>query len=744
MKNVRIRLVAVSIFFAALACAPEHRGNTFTEPPPPQDAGTLTTLGVSVPATIVLGQSATATVSGADQFGSTIATGPVVWSTLSAAVATVNGNGVVTAVATGQTQVVATANGLTAQAPVTIVPVPVATVNVAPVTFSLVVGTTQQLTAVTHDAAGNVLTGRVVTWAASDQSKATVDANGLVTAVAAGTTNITATSEGKTGAAQVIVSPSCTSANALQLGVGGMHTLTAAEKAFLCLGGGASASEYALIPFNSTNVAASTTQIQITGTNTSAIQPGSLFSIQTNRMTGIRQNKKPRAKSFELLFRERERRDLASVFSGARVLPRTRSTTSASSANLGPQFLTNIPANPTVGTVVQINGNLSGNSCTAPKVLRGATVIAVLNKTIVLSDVTSPAGGYTNQEMIDFGTAFDTLGYGLDTLNFGAPTDIDANGRVAILFTPSVNSIPAPPGAVVGGLFAGRDLVNVTTCPASNEGEMFYMPVPDPNQTINGNYAVEADVAIVVLETLVHEFQHLINAGRRLYINHAPTAEEIWLNEGLSHIAEELLYYRMSGNTPGTDIDLSVIQSSQAQIDAMNTYQFDNLVRAALYMQAPETNSPYGQIDGLEMRGAIWQLLRYSADRKGGVETNTWFSLVNSTTSGQANFNAAFGNIITNARDWAVAQFADDAGLGLAANFTNPSWNFRSILPAITGPYPLLTHPLLAAPVNITLYGGGAAYLRFSVAANTPAIISGNASGQPVPTAIDFILLRTQ
>ena len=62
--NVRIRLVAVSFFFAALACAPEHRGNTFTAPPPPKDAGTLTTLGVSVPGTIIQGQSATATVSG--------------------------------------------------------------------------------------------------------------------------------------------------------------------------------------------------------------------------------------------------------------------------------------------------------------------------------------------------------------------------------------------------------------------------------------------------------------------------------------------------------------------------------------------------------------------------------------------------------------------------------------------------------------------------------------------------------
>jgi hypothetical protein len=739
MKNERIRLVAVSIFFAALACAPEHRGTTFTEPPPPKGEATLTSLGVSLPGTLVIGQTATAIASGSDQFGASFPPGPVVWSSVSSAVATVSGTGVVTAVAAGQTQIIAATTGLTAQASVNVVPVPVATVTVTPLTVPLVAGSTQQLTVVTRDAANNVLVGRVVTWTVSDASKATVDANGLVTAVAAGTTVVTATSEGKTGASQIIVTPNCNSGNALQLAVGGMHTLTAAEKGFLCLGGGASASEYALIPFNNNNVAASTTQIQITGTNTSAIQPGSLFSIQTNRITGIRQNnKKPLVKSFEGSFRERERRDLATAFSSVRRLPRP------TSAALAPRFLTNIPTSPGVGTVVFINGNLSGNACTAPKVLRGATVIAVLNKTIVLSDVTSPAGGYTNQEMIDFGTAFDTLGYGLDTLNFGTPTDIDANGRVAILFTPSVNSIPAPPGAVVGGLFAGRDLEPVATCVASNEGEMFYMPVPDPNSTINGNYTDKVEVGRAVLPTLVHEFQHLINAGRRQFINNAPTAEELWLNEGLSHIAEELLYYRMSGNTPGSNIDSVLIRSSQAQLDAANTYQLDNLVRAGLYMRAPETNSPFGQVDLLEMRGAIWQLLRYSADRKGGVETNNWKALVNSTTSGQANFNAVFGNIITNARDMAVAQVADDAGLGLAANFTNPSWNFRSVMPLIFPPYPLLTHSLLSTPVNITLYGGGAAYLRFGVAANTPATISGNTSGQAVPPAIDFILLRTQ
>lgn len=741
MKSTRIRLVAASILFTVLGCSGGPRGNTFTEPPPPPAPPVLTSLGVSFPtATVLVGQSASATVAGVDQFGASIATGAVTWSTASSAVATVNANGLVTGVAIGQTQVIAAVVGKQAQAVVTVTPVPVASVSVSPPSAALLVGANQQLAATTLDAGSNTLTGRVVTWVTSDQTRATVSPTGLVTAVAAGAATITATSEGRSGTSQITVTSNCNSGTALQLAVGGIHALTAAEKASLCLGGGASASEYALIPFNSTNVAASTIPLQIAGTNTAAIQPSSFASLQTARPNLVGPKQKSPVKSFEWSFRERERRDLASVFASS------RTTRRAASGNLVPSFLTGIGTSPTVGSIVQINANISGNTCSDPKQLHGAVVVAVLTNTIVLSDTLSPAGGYTSQEMTDFGVAFDTLGYALDVLNFGAPSDIDGNNRIAILFTPGVNVIPAPPGAVVGGLFAGRDLFPVANCTASNEGEMFYMPVPDPNSTINGNYAIKANVARPTLATLVHEFQHLINEGRRVYVNSAPSGEEVWLNEGLSHIAEELLYYRMSGNSPRANIDLNLLFSSQAQLDAVNTFQLNNLGRLVTYMSAPETNSPFSQIDGLEMRGAIWQLLRYSADRKGGTEQSTWSALVNTTASGQANFNAVFGNIITMSRDWAVAQFTDDVGLGVPASNTNPSWNFRSVLPALdpAGSFPLFTRALLTSPVNITLNGGGAAYMRFSVAANVPATIGATSSGQPVPSAVDFILVRTQ
>ena len=530
--------------------------------------------------------------------------------------------------------------------------------------------------------------------------------------------------------------PTQTCASGLQLSLGELHPLTGAERTSICVGAqSAAAAEYVLIPFGNSTVAATTVPLTLTGTNTAApalpVAALSAISYDASQFSAPASVQS----SIEDAFRRRERREVPfPSLRGQRArapAPRSR--------------ISGVPATPVVGSIVQLNTNLDANLCTAAKTLRGARVVAVLTHTIVFADTLAPAGGYTDSELSAFGQAFDTVGYALDTLNFGAPTDVDGNGRIAIFFTPSVNTIPGPATGYIGGLQTARDLVPVSDCAASNEGEIFYLPSPDPDKTINGNYASKAGLARVVLPTLVHEFQHLINAGRRIYVNDASSFEEIWLNEGLSHIAEELLYYRVSGNTPRMNIDLPLLQSSQAQLDAINTYQIQNLGRLSSYMAAPETNSPYAQNDLLATRGATWQLLRYAADRKAGTERNTWFALVNNTAVGQANFNSVFGDIITMTRDWSVAQYADDAGLPVAAKYIHPSWNFRSILPALNnGRFPLLTRSLAATPVDITLNGGGAAYVRFRVAAGTSASVASSSSGQSVPASVDLMLLRTQ
>jgi alpha-tubulin suppressor-like RCC1 family protein len=85
-------------------------------------------------------------------------------------------------------------------------PSEVASVIVSPAQFTLLIGGTQQLTATARDHTGNPVVGNPVTWASSDESVATVSQTGVVTALAVGSTSISATAAGKTGTATATVS----------------------------------------------------------------------------------------------------------------------------------------------------------------------------------------------------------------------------------------------------------------------------------------------------------------------------------------------------------------------------------------------------------------------------------------------------------------------------------------------------------------------------------------------------------
>src|SRR5207302_895839 len=110
----------------------------------------------------------------------------------------------------GQYAVVATGNpgNVSDTAIVTVTPVPVAALNVAPAAATIAVGATIQLVATAIDSAGNVLTGRSVNWASGNSGAASVDGNGLVTAMGAGAATITATNA---PVASVTVAPAAAS-----------------------------------------------------------------------------------------------------------------------------------------------------------------------------------------------------------------------------------------------------------------------------------------------------------------------------------------------------------------------------------------------------------------------------------------------------------------------------------------------------------------------------------------------------
>ncbi|MHB1224757.1 MAG: Ig-like domain-containing protein [Gemmatimonadaceae bacterium] len=109
------------------------------------------------------------------------------------------------AMAPGSARIVATVEGVSASTTITVSAASVATVELIPDSLTVAVGRTARLVAVAHDRGGAVLTGRPVTFSSDQPTVARVAGDGTVTALAAGRARITATVEGVTATAVVIV-----------------------------------------------------------------------------------------------------------------------------------------------------------------------------------------------------------------------------------------------------------------------------------------------------------------------------------------------------------------------------------------------------------------------------------------------------------------------------------------------------------------------------------------------------------
>lgn len=154
---------------------------------------------------LVLGQSATLTATPRDASGLALAGRAVAWTSSNAAVASVAPTGVVTANAVGTTIITATSEGASANATVTVSPVPVASLAIVPSSATVTVGQTAALAATVKDANGLTVTDRVVAWSSSDDRIATVSTAGVVRGIAPGSAVVSATSEGVTGTSALTV-----------------------------------------------------------------------------------------------------------------------------------------------------------------------------------------------------------------------------------------------------------------------------------------------------------------------------------------------------------------------------------------------------------------------------------------------------------------------------------------------------------------------------------------------------------
>jgi len=366
-------------------------------------------------------------------------------------------------------------------------------------------------------------------------------------------------------------------------------------------------------------------------------------------------------------------------------------------------------------------------------------VLAIGDKGIIVED-TAVADHFTGAEAAEIAANFDDLIFATDTTYFGSPADIDGNGRVILLFTAAVNELAdANPGGYDDGIVAGFFCPIDLGFNRGNSAEMFYLVAPDPT----GEFTDAADAGLdkeevlsFVNGTVAHEFQHLVNAQTG-----SGGAFDVWLNEGLSHLAEEVVGHAATGFEPGSDLTLSNYDAVPQGIDLFNTYHVGNWFNLHEYLEAPSdtaglvmTTDPPGS-QTFRLRGAAWSFLRYLLDRfetKAGEPVATRALIrdgsADSRDAVENVFGRPFGELVD---DWTAMLMLDDRNpLAPRPDLTLSSYRLRQMyeeLGARSTSFPAGAFPLPYAEERLDgdsdfaldLYSYAPGYLRFEAPAGS-------------------------
>jgi len=314
-----------------------------------------------------------------------------------------------------------------------------------------------------------------------------------------------------------------------------------------------------------------------------------------------------------------------------------------------------------------------------------ATARAVGQSVAIYADDANPQFADTLQledydEMV---TVFDSHLYPIGTAAFGTPSDIDNNGVVLILISKRVNDFTTNcvDGRVIG-YFYGGDLL--TTFAGSNKAEVFFTFAPAPAAG-NCSAVVRRTALNQLKPTLIHEFQHMISFNQHRLVR-SGNQEETWLNEGLSHLAEDLAGQLIpNADCPGFNSCRS--QFATGNVSNAYSYWLDPIRYALVFGESSNGTLPE--------RGAGFLFARWLLDQFGSGENGLAFTraLVGTNRLGQANIEAVTGQgFALLAGQWLLTSYADDLP-GLvepSGKLAYDTWDFRTVMnnPANSGLFP--------------------------------------------------------
>jgi hypothetical protein len=417
-----------------------------------------------------------------------------------------------------------------------------------------------------------------------------------------------------------------------------------------------------------------------------------------------------------------------------------------------------VPSTVVVGDTVSLHVPTGPNNLCTQYASTRAVVRAVSTHAIVVEDTLDHIAGptFSASDFQAVGSEYDTFIYPTDVNHFGTPTDIDHNGHVLLLYTGQVNKLTVPgEQGFVGGFFFNGDLfpdTNTTSfqqCAESNYAEIFYLLAPDPANAFGGGAHTTADVRQLTRGTVGHEFQHMINAGNRLYNCAQCTSFEItWLDEALAHSAEDWVGRAEDGFSDAQQLTFADI-TAHGNAD-FNAFFYQNAARFGFWLKAPATHGVTSVFadTSLAVRGAAWSMVEYSADQHGGGNIAAFtHALAAGPQVGVQNLVARagvpFDSLLSG---WLIANFASGAGIsGLNAKYSYTGYNMRDVQDNLnSGNYPLVVNDAspgasgLLTPVNSAT---GAYYIATtSGQAFALSLAGANGTGAPATGARIYVV----
>jgi len=489
-------------------------------------------------------------------------------------------------------------------------------------------GQTRLFEAEVRDDRGRVLGSIPVEWGTSDASVVVVNSQGIATGVAAGQAEVLATAGGMTGRATVTVNQPAACQTVVNLAPGQTQSFatTSSNGCGVVLPAGSPGSRWRIALFRSnTSTQASDTAgsvlevvrvpsaVAVGGPAPAAplqdvvagIPPLPAFITGSARIRrGLEMEERTSRAHMEM--RLREERLFRELGPNVEVLPPSPFPGGALGVAAAPS--------PSRRTFIPYSGQCANPPNARPAFLVGENdLIAVYQDSIQRS--TTPASAANVQVLLDY---YRDHGKPVIDQYFGGVSDVDGNGRINVLLSPSVASDVA--AFVWSGDFFPR--TGGGGCPASNEMELIYLN----NSLITGLGNATPDYQ--ALGTLVHEAKHVSSLYKRVRhgvrTGSSSPYHAVWVEEGTAEIAAEVSSRRAWASRGGPAVGARLRRQDFQGVGFTreNWGVILRLARTINYLSSQPnslTTDPDGASSQHSFYGSSWLFHRFLGDAFGGA-----------------------------------------------------------------------------------------------------------------------------